>query len=152
MIKRFTSIAILLTAVFMISCEPTVRTINYGQDGCDYCRMTIVEEHYGSELLTTKGKAYKFDSIECLAAFVIKDEVKREYIHELYFTDFEDAGNLYPLGEMIFVQTKKLKSPMGLNLSGYRNQKVADDVALLYFGETMSWEQVQAFVETSWLK
>ena len=134
------------------SCEPEVQPINYGQDGCSYCRMSIVEEHYGTALLTKKGKSHKFDSIECLAAFVVKDELVAEKIHGLYFTDFEDAGNLYPLDEMIFVQAKKLKSPMGLNLSAFRTQKTADDVALLYFGQTMTWEEVQAFVETSWLK
>ncbi|NQT61976.1 MAG: nitrous oxide reductase accessory protein NosL [Candidatus Marinimicrobia bacterium] len=152
MIKLMAPISVFLLAILVISCEPTVQSINYGQDGCSYCRMTIVEEHYGSELLTTKGKAHKFDSIECLAAFVIKGEVVTEKTHDLYFTDFEDTGNLYPLAEMIFVQAKKLKSPMGLNLSAFRTQKTADDVALLYFGEIMTWEQVQTYVETAWLK
>ena len=145
-------ISTLAFTVLFVRCEPEVQPINYGQDGCSYCRMSIVEEHYGAELLTKKGKSYKFDSIECLAAFVVKEEVVAEKIYGLYFTDFEDAGNLYPLNEMIFVQAKKLKSPMGLNLSAFRTQKTADDVALLYFGETMTWNQVQAFVETSWLK
>lgn len=152
MSRHVASIPFVLMTILFISCEPSVQAINYGQDGCSYCRMTIIEEHYGSELLTSKGKAYKFDSIECLAAFVIKDQVPSDKIHGVYFTDFEDAGNLYPLSEMIFVQASKLKSPMGLNLSAYRNQKTADDVALLYFGETMGWKQVQSFVETSWLK
>ena len=152
MSKTLSSMILGLFTLLLVACEPEVKAINYGQDGCSYCRMTIVEEHYGTELLTAKGKAYMFDSIECLAAFVIKDEVESQKIHGLYFTDFEDAGNLYPLREMIFVQAKKLKSPMGLNLSAYRDQKTADDVALLYFGEVMSWDQVKNFVETSWLK
>ena len=152
MIKSMAPISVLLMTILVFSCEPAVQAINYGKDGCSYCRMTIVEDHYGSELLTTKGKAHKFDSIECLAAFVIKDEVATEKIHDLYFTDFEEAGNLYPLQEMIFVQAKKLKSPMGLNLSAFRTQKTADDVALLYFGETLTWEQVKTYVETAWLK
>ena len=152
MSKTFTHISVLFFAFLLIACEPEVQEINYGQDGCSYCRMTIIEELYGSELLTTRGKSYKFDSIECLAAFVARGEVANAKIHDLYFTDFEDAGNLYPLEEMIFVQSKKLKSPMGLNLSAFRTQKTADDVALLYFGETLTWEQVQSFVETAWLK
>ncbi len=152
MIKPVATLTVFLTTLLITGCEPTVQAINYGQDGCSYCRMTIVEEHYGSELLTTKGKAHKFDSIECLAAFAIKGEVETEKIHGMYFTDFEDAGNLHPLNEIIFVHTQKLKSPMGLNLSAYRTQKTADDVALLYFGETMTWEQVQSYVETAWLK
>jgi len=150
--RIFSAYALLISITVLSSCEPEVQAINYGHDGCSYCRMTIVEELYGAELLTAKGKSYKFDSIECLAAFVIKDEVSSEKIHGLYFTDFEQAGHLYPVQEMIFVQAKKLKSPMGLNLSAYRSQKTADDVALLYFGETMTWEQVQNYVKTAWLK
>ncbi|NQV13876.1 nitrous oxide reductase accessory protein NosL [bacterium] len=114
--------------------------------------MTIIDEHYGSELLTKKGKTYKFDSIECLAGFVLKEEVVPEKIHGLYVTDFEDAGNLYPLDELIFVQAKKLKSPMGLNLSAFRKQETASNVAKLYFGEIITWEQTLNFVENSWLK
>ena len=142
----------LLASLFLMNCEPTVQAINYGQDGCSYCRMTIVEDLYGAELLTSKGKVFKFDSIECLTAFVLKGEVKAEQTHGLYFTDFEDAGHLYPLNEIIFVQAKKLKSPMGLNLSAFRTQGTADNVAELYFGEIMTWEQVQNYVGQSWLK
>jgi copper chaperone NosL len=152
MIKNRSPIFVLFIALFLVSCEPTVQAIDYGHDGCSYCRMTIVETFYGSEILTKKGKAYKFDSVECLAAFIIKEEVPANKIQDLYFTDFENAGKLFPLDEMIFVQAKKLKSPMGLNLSAYRNQKTADDVAMLYFGETLSWDQVKSFVETAWLK
>jgi len=49
-------------------------------------------------------------------------------------------------------KAKKLKSPMGLNLSAYRKHQTATNVAELYFGEIMEWEQVQEFVESSWLK
>ncbi|NQV50101.1 MAG: nitrous oxide reductase accessory protein NosL [Candidatus Marinimicrobia bacterium] len=142
----------ILASLLLVNCEPTVQPINYGQDGCSYCRMTIVEDLYGAELLSVKGKVFKFDSIECLTAFVIKGEVKTEQTHSLYFTDFEDVGHLYPLNEMIFVQAKKLKSPMGLNLSAFRTQGTADNVAELYFGEIMTWEQVQNYVGQSWLK
>jgi len=143
---------VLCLTILLGNCEPRIQPINYGQDGCSYCRMTIVEALYGSELLTNKGKAYKFDSIECLVAFVIKAEVAPEKTHGLYFTDFEDAGNLYPLRDIIFVQAKKLKSPMGLNLSGFRTRATAENIAELYFGEIMTWDQVQNHVETAWLK
>ncbi|MCF7824673.1 MAG: nitrous oxide reductase accessory protein NosL [Candidatus Marinimicrobia bacterium] len=142
---------ILFTSLLgIVGCELTPQPINYGGDDCDYCRMTIVEEHYGTEILTKKGKAFKFDSIECLAAFLIKDQVETDAIHELYFTDFEGAEQLYPLELMVFVQAKKLKSPMGLNISAYRNPETADNVALLYFGERLSWEQVNSYVKRSW--
>jgi len=149
---KIQNILILIGIGLLLSCEPSVQSINYGQDGCSYCRMTIVEDHYGSEIVTQKGKVYKFDSIECLSAFVLKKQIAEEDIHELYFTDLEDAGHLYPKSELIFVQAKKLNSPMGLNLSAYRNPQTAANVAELYFGDTLNWKQVQDFVEISWLK
>jgi len=150
--SKFKYILILSGIMLFFTCEPSVRPIDYGQDGCSYCRMTIVDDHYGSEILTKKGKTYKFDSIECLAAFVLKKQIAQEDIHGRYFTDFEDAGRLYPGNELIFVRAKKLNSPMGLNLSAYRNEETAANVALLYFGEILNWEQVRDYVETSWLK
>lgn len=150
--RNFLLLLLTISSSMLSNCEPQVQAINYGQDGCNYCRMTIVEEMYGTELLTKKGKAYKFDSIECLAAFVLKGEIATENIENLYFTDFEDAGNLHPLSDIIFVQAKKLKSPMGLNLSAFRNLDTAQNVAELYFGNTMSWDQVRDYVDKTWLK
>lgn len=112
--------------------------------------MTIVEEHYGTEIVSTTGKAFKFDSIECLAAFLYRDMIEEEKVYQIYFTDFEDAGNLYPLEDLVFVYATKLRSPMGLNLSAYRNIETADNVAELYFGERLDWDEVKAFVVRSW--
>jgi copper chaperone NosL len=137
-------------AALIVSCEIKSRPINYGEDGCDYCRMTIIEEHYGAELLTTKGKAYVFDSIECLAAFIIKREVVMDEIHTLYCTDVETSGELFPVNELVFVYAKKLRSPMGLNLSAYRNKSTAENVAELYFGELLEWDELIGYVNDSW--
>ena len=145
-------LAMAVLSLCIMACEPQVRPIDYGQDACDYCRMSIVEDHYGSELLTTKGKAYKFDSIECLAAFVLKERVPPKLVYGLYFTDVEQAGILVAREGLHFVQAKKLKSPMGLNLSAYASAETAASVAELYFGSVMSWGEVLQFVESAWLK
>jgi len=150
MIRSLRVSLLLICLLSVCSCEPKAQPIQYGQDGCDYCRMTIVEEQYGTEIVSTTGKAFKFDSIECLAAYLHKDQIAEEKIHQLYFTDFEDAGQLYPLEDLVFVYARKLRSPMGLNLSAYRSQEIADNVAELYYGERLDWEQVQKHVVESW--
>ena len=40
-------------------------------DTCAYCRMTISDERFGGQFVTSKGKVHVFDSIECLAAFYL---------------------------------------------------------------------------------
>ena len=144
------SIALIILLLTICCCEPKPQPINYGQDGCAYCRMTIVEEYYGTEIVSKTGKTYKFDSIECLVAYLYKDTIDDTKVHQVYATDFEDAGNLHPLDDLVFVYARKLSSPMGLNLSAYRSPATADNVAELYFGERMTWEQVQQYVVQSW--
>ena len=60
-----------LVALFLaVSCSPEAQPINYGSDQCDFCRMTIVDKAHAAEVVTKKGRAYKFDSGEIGRAHV----------------------------------------------------------------------------------
>ena len=56
------SILIILCSFF--SCSKTPQPINYGTDMCHFCQMTIVTKTHAAQMVTTKGKQYKFDAIE----------------------------------------------------------------------------------------
>ena len=47
-----------------------MRPLAYGEENCTECWMTLEDDRYGAELLTRTGRAYPFDSIECLVAFL----------------------------------------------------------------------------------
>ncbi len=68
--KYFIAIFLLLSLV-TASCGSNPEPINYGHDECEFCRMQISDNRYGAELVTDKGKVYKFDSIECLIEFAM---------------------------------------------------------------------------------
>ena len=53
-------------AVLIIGCEVKPQEIAYGQDACHFCKMTIVDRQHAAELVTVKGKAFKYDAIECM--------------------------------------------------------------------------------------
>ena len=53
----FISMALLL----LNGCSKGPKPIDYGNDGCHFCKMTIVDKIHGSELITEKGKVFKFD-------------------------------------------------------------------------------------------
>jgi copper chaperone NosL len=51
----------------LLGCQPTgPDPIAFGKDQCHYCRMTIAEPNYGAELITEKGRVYKYDAAECM--------------------------------------------------------------------------------------
>ena len=65
---NFTKPLILAVSVLAImSCQKSgPQDFALGKDQCDNCRMTITEQKYATQLITQKGRAYKFDDIMCM--------------------------------------------------------------------------------------
>ena len=87
----------------MASCSTGPEPIAYGHDGCAYCEMTIMDQRYGTELVTDKGKIFKFDSVECLVRYLKEGEAEQTNVKLVLLTPFthpetlEDANqSLYP--------------------------------------------------------
>ncbi len=62
-----------LAVAVISSCSVEPQPIDFGKDHCTYCKMTIVDDRYGSELVTAKGKVFKFDAVECLINFNLQN-------------------------------------------------------------------------------
>ncbi|RMD99433.1 MAG: nitrous oxide reductase, partial [Calditrichaeota bacterium] len=88
---------------WLVSCSPSPQPISFGQDSCDYCKMTIVDPKFSSELVTRKGKVYKFDSIECLAGFVMEKMPDRNKIHSLWVANFNQPDQFLPAATAVFL-------------------------------------------------
>ncbi len=59
-------VLIFLVSQLLSSCQPRPEPIHYGQDACDFCRMTIVDKQHAAQMVTEKGRVYKYDAIECM--------------------------------------------------------------------------------------
>ena len=55
-----------IAIITLVSCTVEEKPIIYGTDDCALCKMLIMDQRYGTEIVTTKGRVYKFDAIECL--------------------------------------------------------------------------------------
>jgi len=126
----------------LAACEPGPRPLAYGEDVGDYCRMTIVDEGYGAELVTRTGKVYTFDSIECLAGFYLEEQVPPEEVHSLWVTDFQDPPTLVPVEKAFFLHSRDLPSPMGMNLTAFSGAIRRDAVTNSFYGELLDWQDV----------
>jgi len=150
-LKNKSHFILIVLATLLWSCSPGPKPIRYGTDMCNYCKMTIVEELYGAEIVTTTGKTYVFDSIECLAASTLKNQIDSTSVFGLYVSDFQPVDDpLINIDNAFFIVSKKLGSPMGLNISATANKKLADDIALMYYGEIMPWSEIQNYVKKNW--
>ncbi len=131
---------------FLAACMPEPRPLVHGHDYCAYCKMIIADERYGAEMVTTKGKIYTFDSVECLAAHQLESRVAPETIHSLWVVDFQDPPNLVEVREAFFLHSRDLSSPMGLNLTAFGPEISQQAVRHAFFGDILDWEGVQGLV------
>src|SRR5690606_41785263 len=65
------------TKTYTLSYTTLFRSIVIGEDLCVFCEMLISDPRYPAQLVTKTGKAYKFDSIECMIAFVLEGEDRK---------------------------------------------------------------------------
>ncbi|NMB80922.1 MAG: hypothetical protein GYA14_03810 [Ignavibacteria bacterium] len=142
------TILVLLLVCTVLSCQSKPEPISYGEDNCDNCKMTISDPKYGAELITDKGKVFKFDSIECLADYSMKIDSK--IIASLWVTDFSNPENLINTKDSFFLKSEKLRSPMGLNLSGFSNSNELDKVLKEFDGVIISWDGILKYVSEQW--
>ena len=120
-LKHYSIITVLL---IVFSCNVAPKPIDYGNDGCHFCKMTIVDKVHAAEIVTKKGKVYKFDAIECMVQFM--DEFDTSEI-ELYLSnDYTSPEVLINATEATFLISENIPSPMGAYLSAFEERSAAE--------------------------
>ena len=137
-------ILFLSIVTILMACNSEPKDIKYGQDNCDYCHMTIVDEIHGAELVTDKGKVYTFDSMECLINY--KDEHEYIYSHEMT-NYFEAPGKLIPLKDAFLLKSEQLPSPMGGNVTAFQTEEKLHQIMNEKGGEEISYADAQQILK-----
>jgi len=135
--KFLNIIQILIIGFILSSCTVEPVPINYGQDACHFCKMNIVDRQHATEIVTTKGKAYKYDAIECM----VQDLPNWAGTDiELYLiTDYDVPGNLVDATKATYLISENIPSPMGANLSGFESNEKARQTQESKGGELYTW-------------
>ncbi|MEO0197509.1 MAG: nitrous oxide reductase accessory protein NosL [candidate division WOR-3 bacterium] len=128
--------------LFILSCKVQYKPepIKVGEDICSYCKMVIMDKKFSAEIITKKGKVYKFDAIECMIAYYNENE---EDIEKTYVTNFLNPDEFLDAKTAIYLRTPHIKSPMGMNLSAYKNIESAKKMLESKEGEILNWEEVR---------
>lgn len=129
-------------AVFLVSCEIGPKPIAYGTDTCAYCSMTIVDQQHAAELVTEKGRVYKFDAIECMINYDLENVQQLVELHLV--NDFNSPGALIEAKTATYLVSSEFSSPMGANLSAFSSEKAAMEKKQKFGGELYDWNGLRA--------
>ena len=137
---RLSCFFLLIIGLVTMSCEIKSQPISYGSDVCHFCSMTIVDKQYGSEVVTKKGRVYKFDSIECLLNHS-HQEAESEIALKLC-NHYHSPGELIELENATFLISENLPSPMGAFLTAFESETSALKAKEEYGGDIYNWNEL----------
>ncbi|WP_428234829.1 nitrous oxide reductase accessory protein NosL [Gracilimonas sp.] len=128
---------------FAAGCSQEPVEIHYASDECSHCKMMITDNQFASQLVTEKGKALKFDAIECMAAYHQNNENKEELNSaKLWVSNYEQPGMWLDATEASFVRSEVIKSPMGASLLALPSYEAAENHIQDKPGRVIAWEEV----------
>ena len=136
-LKYYLSIALLL---LFIRCNVSPKAIAYGEDSCHFCRMTIVDKVHAAEIVTQKGKVYKFDATECMVHFMGNFDTSEIALY--LSNNFMEPEVLIDATKATFLISENIPSPMGAFLSAFKNKTEAKKVQNEKKGTLYSWSSL----------
>lgn len=135
-------VLILVVCSFMFfSCgDDKAVPIKLNVDNCDYCKMGIADGKYGAEVITQKGRVYKFDDIACMTSYCKENHTtkfKGYYIH-----DHAQENILIPAETAFFITGGAIKTPMHGEVVGFSEEDKAKEFLIKYGAEKVEWKDV----------
>jgi len=135
-------LVLVAAALVLAGCNADPKAISYGRDECAECKMTLVDRHYGAELITSKGKVFMFDDVNCLLVFQKRGQSAKP--SRAVIVDFNRRGSFIRADEAYFLQHDGLNSPMGADLAAFSSLAELESVRsqLGGGGAILRWPEV----------
>ena len=131
---------------FLASCSSQPEPLRIGTDICHLCKMGIADPKFGGEVITNKGKVYKFDDIGCLIRFMKAGSVEQKNISRTVVVNYEKQNDFIDADKAVLLNSELTKSPMGFNLAAFSNNNTATKLAGTN-GKIISWKELYNRVE-----
>lgn len=125
----------------MASCKVGPQPIAYGTDGCHFCSMTIVDKQHVSQIVTEKGKAFKFDAVECMMNHL--NDIGTGQVSLFLVADYARPGEFLDATQATYLISPNIPSPMGEFLSAFGSQSDLDKIVSEHGGDQLNWEQLK---------
>jgi copper chaperone NosL len=101
-----------------------------------------MDKRYGTEIVTSKGKVYTFDSVECLIEFLSDSENSGVQASKMLVTSYTDPDRLIDAKTAVYLISEKMPSPMGAYITAFGDKKVAIEFNISQGGNLYNWEEL----------
>jgi len=101
--------------------------------------MTIMDKRFAAEIITAKGKVFKFDDFGCLLNYV-KDENFDTQGALIFAADFNHPeGKFLDARHAVFIHDETFRSPMNGNFAATASAADANQLNMGVHGKLLTW-------------
>lgn len=133
-------IAILL--ISLLSCTAEPEPLQYGQDACHTCKMTLMDKKFGAELVSRKGKVYKFDDVNCMLTFYNSGEIQPQDFAYRLVTDFSRPATLIEAADAFYLKSPAIKTPMASQIAAFQHKENMENIKKQSKGIYLVWGEL----------
>lgn len=140
-LSRTGSYAALVVAGMFSSCAPKApEAVKLNSDACDFCKMTISDGRFAAQMITNKGRVYKFDDLSCMQNYVREEPARKE--SRLFIADFNKPAEFLEVEKASYVSGEGVGSPMGGNTAAFSDEASANSYAQKINGAVLNWGDI----------
>lgn len=126
---------------WLTSCEPKPEALQYNKDACQFCKMTLVDKRFGAEIVTTKGKVYKFDDANCMINFMNSSLDDREIAFKL-IVDYTQPEKFITANEAFYLKSDTVHSPMNSHIAAFESYSTLEQYKKKWNAIYLSWGEL----------
>lgn len=127
----------------LAACKVEPEPLHFGKDGCHTCKMTLMDKKFGAEVLSKKGKVYKFDDVNCMLTFYNGGEVSADAMKDILVIDFSKPGTLIDARNAFYLKSASIMSPMASNVAAFESADDQKKMNAEWNGVVLRWEDLQ---------
>jgi copper chaperone NosL len=133
---------IVYLALWIGSCSTEPEPLNYGTDLCHFCKMTLMDKKFGAELVTDKGKVYKFDDLNCFLNFYNSGYEETGDFNHILVIDYSNPGKFIHAKDAFYVRSNEIRSPMDGQVAAFETKEAMDNFKKQWKGIYLAWGEV----------
>ncbi len=103
--------------------------------------MNIVDQQHAAEIVTKKGKVFKYDAIECMTR--AHGGMEENTVALFLVNTFDSPKELVDASSVSYIISPGVASPMGANLSAFIDKNEAEKVIAENGGDLYDWDIIK---------
>jgi len=137
-----TALFVFLSLSFFSCAKTEVVPIKLNVDTCDFCKMTIADGKYAAEVISEKGRVFKFDDIMCMIQYKKENSNTKMTAH--YVNNYTQDNVLIPVKTAFFLSGGRIQSPMRGGVIAFSSENEAKEFGIKLKAKQVTWEAVIA--------